>query len=135
MGNRVILTALAGLLLLGCLGCGSQNPEDAIHSRWNQFMGGVVGNDPDASMRVMDPAYVSQEGADAVQQRLEGFGKLLRAGRIKMADLRIDKVTVAEDGKTAVVQHSMRTKEGEWLSQAPYGSWVKVGRTWYVTWQ
>jgi hypothetical protein len=134
MANQIALLVL-GVLLLSSAGCGSQSPEDAVRKRWEQFVSSGLRNDVDACLQVMDPAYVSRAGVESVKDKVNGFSQLLRAGRISEADLRIDKITVAEDGKTATVEHSMRTKDGKWLPQAPYGSWVKVDKTWYVTWR
>ena len=133
--SRYISAQLLGVSLLVFSGCGPADPDVAIRGRWNQFVGGVLANDTASSKRVMEPAYVTEQGDDAITDRLTGLSRLLRAGRIKMQDMRIDQVTVAEDGKSATVNHSMRTKDGEWLSQAPYGHWVKVGNTWYITWR
>jgi hypothetical protein len=116
-------------------GCGSQSPDAAIRSRWNQFMQGVLSDDLDSSRKVLEPDYLKEQGDEAINQRLKGFGEILRAGKIKMEDLRIDQVSVAEGEKSATVDHSMRTQEGKWLAQAGYGHWVKVGSTWYITWR
>ena len=133
--GRYISALLFGVSLLVFSGCGPADPDVAIRGRWNQFMEGILSRDPDSSKRVMEPAYITEQGDGAISDRLAGFSKLLRAGKIKKDDLRIDQVTIAEDGKSATVSHSMRTQEGEWLSQAPYGRWVKVGGTWYITWR
>ncbi len=134
MASRAMLAAIAVLGLLASLGCAPQSPEDAVRKRWNQLMASTVSGDTQAGLQVFDPAYVNRQGADAAKQRLQGFGDVLKSGRIKLADLRVDKVTIGPDGKTAEVSHSMRTSDGQWLSQAPFGSWVLVNNTWYITW-
>ena len=132
---RHLAAILLGVSLLVFSGCGSTDPDVAIRGRWNEFVEGILSRDPDSSKRVMEPAYITEKGDAAISDRLEGFSKLLRAGKIKKEDMRIDQITIAEDGKSATVSHSMRTQEGEWLSQAPYGRWAKVGSTWYITWR
>ena len=134
MFSRAALAILLGMSLL-CAGCNKSNqtPEDAVRARWNQFMYSTLANDQDAAVEIIDPAVITRLGADQVWRRQKSFGNLLRAGRITKADLRIDSVTLGADGNTAVVKHSMRTKDGKWLEQVPYGSWVKVDKTWYMT--
>jgi hypothetical protein len=134
MANRVAVAALAGLGLLSCLGCAQPTPDEAVRKRWNQFVASALDGDTEAGLQVFDPAYVARQGPEAAKQRLKGFGEILRSGRIKAADLRIDKVTIGPDGKTAEVNHSMRTSDGKWLAQAPLGSWVAVDNNWYITW-
>jgi hypothetical protein len=132
MTNRAALSLLLASCMALSAGCKSQSPEDAVRARWNQLINNTLANDVEAAIEVVDPSEITRLGPDEVKRRQKAFGDLLRAGRITKADLRIDSVTLGADGSTAVVNHSMRTKEGKWLEQVPYGSWVKVDKTWHL---
>jgi hypothetical protein len=126
MAFRAMSTLLTSVSLLVCAGCASHSPEDAIRHRFEQFITSCQSGDIEAAIELVDPAVVSQRGLEGLKQHLRGFSKLLHR-----QSLRVDKVTVAPDGKTAEVSHSMRTQDGNWLSQVPYGSWVKIDKKWY----
>jgi hypothetical protein len=126
-----VVLPLITVLLVVLAGCMKPDHEAAIRPRAQQLIGYMCADDLDACVGLTDPLYVRGQGSDKVKIRFKLMNVLIQLGKLSTDDVRIDQITVGEDGKTAFVTTSIRVK-GEWKTQNP-SKWIRHEGQWYIT--
>ena len=130
--NRAITTVSLLLGITLSTGCSGPNHEAAIRQRFQQAAGHLCRKEVEACVPLVDPLFVRGQGSDAVKFRLGIIAALFNIGGLTESDVRIDKVHVAEDKKSATVDFSLRDKQTDvWKSQQST-KWVLSDGQWYL---
>jgi len=112
-------------------GLWANHHKKILRERSMELLRCLCRDDMDGCIRLTDPAFVRQNGAEQVKIRFKLMSVVVTLGRIQESDVRVEQVILGPGNKTAEVPTSIRIKD-EWKVQKP-SKWVRSDGQWYVS--
>ncbi len=127
--NRCCLLLLPLGVSLLAAGCGPAH-EETIRRRAELLVGHLVDENYDACVELTDPEFVRRKGIDGTKTAYRILGAFAKLGNLTRDRVKIERVSVAEDGTRATVDLSLLSGD-TWRPVQPL-KWRRVEGQWYV---
>jgi len=143
IGFLIVLAVLAGIGVAVILavkpafaeawfpGAYADHHRELVKERFTVLAGHVVRGEVDQCVPFADPEFVKANGTNLTKALFAPYLFWAKLGRLGEADVRIDRITVGPDRKTAEVEYSLR-HGGGWHAQKQPMKWLRAGGQWYL---
>lgn len=104
--------------------------DAALRQRIDLLVEAICQGNPDACIPLAHPDRIQQYGTEGARIRMGLLSAIVRLGKLRPDQVRVDLISMPHGCRTAEVTLSLQLN-GEWKRQKP-GRWERIGGDWYM---
>ena len=109
----------------------AEHHRELVRERFTLLAGHIVRGEGEQCTQFAEPEYVRLKGTEITKLVFAPYLFWAKVGRLTEADVRIDKINLGPDRRTAEVEYSLHYGNA-WHAQKQPMKWVRAGGQWYL---